>query len=210
MRPRKRGYITQAELAALAGVSRSGIRRFLEEKGLAGGSGRNQNIREDMAKGLVREFRDWKKKQGKRTELKKGWLSANFLAVRAGVSASTMSRFLHSAGYRGYMPVPEDKADEVLAEFGEWKRGRKATRERPETLVRRSSRKVRGKAAAEKPCDWRVSIRGCNGWLVVRTGTRDEMEPWADLLLRNGIEARASQNSAGGQHESEESVEHQK
>lgn len=204
MRPRKRGYITQAELAALAGVSRGGIRRFLEERGLAGGSGKSQNIREDMAKGLVREFRDWKKKQGKRTELKKGWLSANFLAVRAGVSASTMSRFLHFAGYRGYMPVPEDKADEVLAAFREWKRGHKATRERPVTLVRRNPRKALGKAA-EKPCDWRVSIRGCKGWLVVRTGTRDEMEPWADLLRRNGIEARASQNCAGGRHESEAS-----
>lgn len=50
MRPRKQGYITQNELAEQAGVSRSVIRRFLKEKGLAGNAGKNQNIQEDMAK----------------------------------------------------------------------------------------------------------------------------------------------------------------
>ena len=42
--------------------------------------------------------------------------------------------------------------------------------------------------------DWRVSIRGSYGWIVVRVGTQDEMEPWAEMLMRNGIEARASRN----------------
>jgi hypothetical protein len=38
------------------------------------------------------------------------------------------------------------------------------------------------------------SIRGSYGWIVVRVGTQDEMEPWAEMLMRNGIEARASRN----------------
>lgn len=46
-----------------------------------------------------------------------------------------------------------------------------------------------------KPCDWRVSMLGSKGWLVVRCGTQEEMEAWARMLRENGFTAEAAQNA---------------
>ena len=217
MRPRKRGYITQAELAALAGVSRGGIRRFLEEKGLAGGSGKSQNIREDMAGRLVEEFLAWKgrprrkgaiptqRKKGGSGTGRRGSVPIREIAEKAGCGHETARRILRNAGWARY--IPRERLEDALADIREAREAaRKLHSENGRKNIRAALKKRWGKSFPEnkpsvrsKPCDWRVSLHGNSGWLVVRCGTEEEMTAWADLLVKNGIEARAMKNESGGE-----------
>lgn len=114
------------------------------------------------------------------------------LMQETGICNTTISKYLRDLGmyHRG---IPKEKKQEIVDYIN--KRVRQA---------RENSNRARlkGKAVYDRklsvrrntPCDWRVSILGCSGWIVVRVGTQAEMEPWAEMLMRNGIEARASRN----------------
>lgn len=54
----------------------------------------------------------------------------------------------------------------------------------------------KSKPAVEKsrPCNWRVVLLGEKGWLVIRTGTQEEMAAWARMLRDNGFVAEAAEN----------------
>ena len=67
-------------------------------------------------------------------------------------------------------------------------------------IVKSDKKSVKPSKMEGKPADWswRVCIRGDRGWLVVRTGTKDEMTAWAALLVDNGIMAEARKNKYGG------------
>lgn len=119
---------------------------------------------------------------------KQKYVSRNELMEETGISSSTIAKYLHDYGL-GSSGILRERKDEIV----EYIRNRVAQSRENSNMAR-----LKGKLEYDrktKPLhDWRCSIRGCNGWIVVRTGTQSEMEPWAAMLVRNGIEARASRN----------------
>jgi hypothetical protein len=41
---------------------------------------------------------------------------------------------------------------------------------------------------------WHVSVRGKLGWIVIHIGSKEEMESWHKLFLRNEIESKVEEN----------------
>lgn len=120
------------------------------------------------------------------------FVSRQELMQETGICNTTISKYLRDLGmyHRG---IPKEKKQEIVDYINERVRQARENSNRA---------RLKGKSVYDRklsvrrntPCDWRVSILGCNGWIVVRVGTQDEMEPWAEMLMRNGIEARASRN----------------
>ncbi len=122
---------------------------------------------------------------------KQKYVSRNELMEETGISNSTIAKYLHDYGL-GNEAIPRERKEEVCGYI----RNRMAqARENSDAAKRKGKAEYDRKQKALH--NWRVSIRGNSGWLVVRTGTRDKMESWAELLLRNGIEARACENEHG-------------
>lgn len=121
------------------------------------------------------------------------YVSRKELMEATGIGGnSTISNYLREYGCAN-RPIPRERKDEIVEYIKErYKKGKVASQE---ALVR-----GRGVLKEKRQlCDWRVSLQGKSGWIVVRTGTRDEMEPWAALLVKNGIKARASRNNYKGE-----------
>lgn len=120
------------------------------------------------------------------------FVSRQELMQETGICNTTISKYLRDLGmyHRG---IPKEKKQEIVDYINE--RVRQA-RENSNKARRKGKVEYDKKFIVHKNAryDWRVSIRGSYGWIVVRTGTQDEMEPWAEMLMRNGIEARASRN----------------
>lgn len=76
----------------------------------------------------------------------------------------------------------------------------KTVRRTIKMIVKTDKKSVKPSKMEGKTADWswRVAIRGDKGWLVVRTGTKEEMTAWADVLVDNGIMAEARKNKYGG------------
>ena len=120
------------------------------------------------------------------------FVSRQELMQETGICNTTISKYLRDLGmyHRG---IPKEKKQEIVDYINERVRQARENSNRA---------RLKGKSVYDRklsvrrntPCDWRVSIRGSYGWIVVRVGTQDEMEPWAEMLMRNGIEARASRN----------------
>lgn len=122
---------------------------------------------------------------------KQKYVSRNELMEETGISNSTIAKYLHDYGL-GNEAIPRERKEEVCGYI----RNRMAqARENSDAAKRKGKAEYDRKQKALH--NWRVSIRGNQGWLVVRTGTRDKMEAWAALLVRNGIEARACENEHG-------------
>ena len=120
------------------------------------------------------------------------FVSRQELMQETGICNTTISKYLRDLGmyHRG---IPKEKKQEIVDYINERVRQARENSNRA---------RLKGKSVYDRkfsvrrntPCDWRVSIRGSYGWIVVRVGTQAEMEPWAEMLMRNGIEARASRN----------------
>ena len=120
------------------------------------------------------------------------FVSRQELMQETGICNTTISKYLRDLGmyHRG---IPKEKKQEIVDYINERVRQARENSNRA---------RLKGKSVYDRklsvrrntPCDWRVSIRGNYGWIVVRVGTQEEMEPWAEMLMRNGIEARASRN----------------
>ena len=120
------------------------------------------------------------------------FVSRQELMQETGICNTTISKYLLDLGmyHRG---IPKEKKQEIVDYINERVRQARENSNRA---------RLKGKSVYDRklsvrrntPCDWRVSIRGNYGWIVVRVGTQEEMEPWAEMLMRNGIEARASRN----------------
>lgn len=161
-------------------------------------------------------------------ELKFDLVPVTELASLVGCSRCTARRILRNLGWPSDIPrektseavavIKETMAENARrhagrAAAGRWesaKKDGKSARKAGGTAktVRRTSKmivktnkktvnpsKMEGKSA---DWSWRVSIRGDKGWLVVRTGTKEEMTAWADVLVDNGIMAEARKNKYGG------------
>lgn len=120
------------------------------------------------------------------------YVSRNELMAETGICNTTVTKYMRDYGI-GNKVIPREKKQEIVDYINE--RVRQA-RENSNSARRKGKVEYDKKLMIQKKqrCDWRVSIRGSYGWIVVRVGTQDEMEPWAEMLMRNGIEARASRN----------------
>lgn len=120
------------------------------------------------------------------------YVSRNELMAETGICNTTITKYMRDYGI-GNKVIPREKKQEIVDYINE--RVRQA-RENSNSARRKGKVEYDKKLMIQKKqrCDWRVSIRGSYGWIVVRVGTQDEMEPWAEMLMRNGIEARASRN----------------
>lgn len=146
------------------------------------------------------------------------------IADAAGCCPATVSNYLRRAGWP--KNIPRWRFDEAVAfilqgqllarenlrKSGKkhiqealkkrWKKPSAASKTaavpKPDAVSKPALEKSKPVLEKSQPCNWRVSILGNRGWIVVRTGTREEMEPWAALLMLNGIEARARRNEYGG------------
>ena len=122
------------------------------------------------------------------------YVSRKELMAETGIANATIAKYLQDLGLHG-KPVPREKKQELIEYIKQ--RVSKSKKLSAEALARGRQTILNGRRFEDAPHDWRVSIRGSYGWIVVRTGTREEMEPWAEMLMRNGIEARASKNRHG-------------
>lgn len=120
------------------------------------------------------------------------FVSRQELMQETGICNTTISKYLRDLGmyHRG---IPKEKKQEIVDYINERVRQARENSNRAR-LKGKSVYDRKHSVRRDNPYDWRVSIRGSCGWIVVRTGTQDEMEPWAEMLMRNGIEARASRN----------------
>ena len=161
-------------------------------------------------------------------ESKLGLVSYGEIASLAGCSWPTARRILRNLGWPSDIPrektseavavIKETMAENARrhaerAAAGRWesakkdgKSARKAggtaktVRRTSKMIVKTNKKSVKPSKIEGKPADWswRVAIRGDKGWLVVRTGTKEEMTAWADVLVDNGIMAEARKNKYGG------------
>lgn len=120
------------------------------------------------------------------------YVSRNELMAETGVCNTTISKYMRDYGI-GNKVIPRERKQEIVDCI---KNRVRQARENSNSARRKGKVEYDKKLMVQKKqrCDWRVSIRGSYGWIVVRVGTQDEMEPWAEMLMRNGIEARASRN----------------
>lgn len=79
-------------------------------------------------------------------------------------------------------PVPKPKTEKTVMKSGQ--------RKKPAPV-----------SAPSEDFGWHVSIWGKKGWLVVRAGTKDEIDAWAAMLVDNGIMAEARRNEYTGEVE---------
>ena len=120
------------------------------------------------------------------------YVSRNELMAETGICNTTISKYMRDYGI-GNKVIPRERKQEIVDYI---KNRVRQARENSNSARRKGKVEYDKKSMIQKKrrCDWRVSILGSYGWIVVRVGTQDEMEPWAEMLMRNGIEARASRN----------------
>lgn len=114
------------------------------------------------------------------------------LMQETGLCNTTITKYMRDYGLP-HKGIPKEQKQDVLDYIN---RRLKQARENSNNARRKGKVEYDKKLVVHKNAryDWRVSIRGSYGWIVVRVGTQDEMEPWAEMLMRNGVEARASRN----------------
>lgn len=115
------------------------------------------------------------------------FVSREELMNETGLSNGTVAKYLAAFGYKR-KPVPREKKDEVV---GNLRKMFDEARRVPNAALVKGQRE-------DGVWDWRVSLQGGLGWIVIRTGTEEDMKAWADLLVKNGIKARAVRNEYKG------------
>ena len=120
------------------------------------------------------------------------FVSRQELMQETGLCNTTITKYMKDYGLP-HKGIPKEQKQDVLDYIN---RRLKQARENSNNARRKGKVVYDKKLAVQKNAryDWRVSIRGSYGWIVVRVGTQDEMEPWAALLIKNGFEAKASKN----------------
>lgn len=129
------------------------------------------------------------------------------IAEAAGCCTMTVSNYLKRAGWPKTIPrwrfeeaVAFIRQGQLLARENLRLSGKKHIQEA--LKKRRKKPSAASKTAAvpktdvekSRPCNWRVVLLGEKGWLVIRTGTQEEMAAWARMLRDNGFVAEAAEN----------------
>lgn len=190
------GCVSLRDLAKEAGISKNTAIRYAKELGISGhiSIGRSQEVVDAMWRlyaTSIEAKRD-RCRKGNR-ELKFDLVPVTELASLVGCSRCTARRILRNLGWPS--DIPREKTSEAVAVIKETMAENARRQAERAAAGRWESAKKDGKSA---DWSWRVCIRGDRGWLVVRTGTKEEMTAWADVLVDNGIMAEARKNKYGG------------
>lgn len=119
------------------------------------------------------------------------YVSRQELMDETGVCNAKLAKCVRNLGLYN-RPIPRERKPEIVEYI------KRCIKTPEESLVRTPKTAVhRKKTQKQAVHDWRVSLLGTSGWIVVRCGTKEDMTAWAELLQREGIEARASVNSYG-------------
>ena len=120
------------------------------------------------------------------------FVSRQELMQETGICNTTISKYLRDLGmyHRG---IPKEKKQEIVDYINERVRQARENSNRA---------RLKGKSVYDRklsvrrntPCNWRVVLLGEKGWLVIRTGTQEEMAAWARMLRDNGFVAEAAEN----------------
>lgn len=218
------GCVSMASVARNAGISLRTAFVYAKKLGLHGfiPAERAEELASEM-KGIRDASIESKRERCRKGnyEAKRGIISFGELASLAGCSWSTARRILRNLGWPPR--IPRGRASEAVAVIKEtmaenarlhaaaaakarWISSQKAGKI-AETVCKTVKPAGKSIKKAEVPFktdggnadwSWRVAIRGDCGWIVVRTGTKDEMIAWAALLVDNGIMAEARKNKYGG------------
>lgn len=131
---------------------------------------------------------------------KEKYIPKGELQIKSGLSNKTFSHYLKELGWGGCgVRIPREKEEEILEqvealkekyEKSKWANLRKIWDEK----TRISKEKQRQRRQEERKCDWRLVLYGKHGWLVIRSGTKIEMQSWARTLQENGFMAEARMN----------------
>ena len=195
------GAVSARGMCRKTGLGYTTVQQYMASRGLPG------YIPADRIAAVEEELRTIKANGQNRIKLKEN-------AEAAGCCTTTVSNYLKRAGWPKTIPrwrfeeaVAFIRQGQLLARENLRMSGKKHIQEAlkkrrkkpsaasktaavPKTDVEKS------KPAVEKSrsCNWRVVLLGEKGWLVIRTGTQEEMAAWARMLRDNGFEARASRN----------------
>lgn len=220
------GCISLSELGKGIGIPRSTAAKYARKLGITG------YIPAERAEEVRASFVELRKKYAEKKSLlcrkgthamKVGILTMREIGEAAGCDKEFARYLLHKKGWPH--EIPPERLDEAVAVIKGYLAEKEESHRNAVAKEREAQRKWhqehRQKKAASraspkpgvekscppleesKPCDWRVSMLGRKGWLVVRCGTQEEMVAWARMLRDNGFTAEAAQNSytPGVQHE---------
>ncbi len=198
------GAVSAREMCRKIGLGNAMVQQYMASRGLPGyiPADRVAAVEEEL-----REIKDNGRFGQNRVKLKE-------IAEAAGCCTMTVSNYLKRAGWP--KTIPRWRFEEAVAFIRQgqllarenlsmsgkkhiqealkkrWKKPSAASKTAavPKTDVEKS------KPAVEKsrPCNWRVVLLGEKGWLVIRTGTQEEMAAWARMLRDNGFVAEAAEN----------------
>ena len=204
-----KGFVSLRQLSARTGIRRETLSGYARQMGLSGG------VPPERADAVCAEFRRMlaESLQDRRLRARKGFRAAKLglvtmtdIGSATGCNGPAARYILNKAGWP--RDIPADRLDEAVSVVKEALANRQkrhvdaVEKEREyKNRWRREHRKAKKSPSApektpvpSKPCDWRVSMLGKKGWLVVRCGTQDEMEAWARMLRENGFVAEAAEN----------------
>lgn len=196
------GCVSIQDMGRRVGVSIRVAYKYARELGITGGIPAEDAARVEAA------FRNLREKRAERHLLlcrkgmhaaRAGILTAREIGEAAGCSRDSAWYILHKKGWPSEIP-PErlhDAVSVIQAELSERAEAKRARADKGTWMRERKKPTASPKPALEKSnsCDWRVSMLGRKGWLVVRCGTQEEMVAWARMLCDNGFTAEAVQNS---------------
>lgn len=212
-----KGCVSLCEIARSIGIGRETAFRYVRELGIIGG------IPADRADEVKAAFMELRKKNAERKLLmcrkgthamKVGILTMREIGEAAGCDKEFARYVLHKKGWpseippvrldeavaviKGYLAEKEEAHRNAVAKEREaqrkWHQEHRQKKAAPRVAPKPVVEKSRPPLEKSKPCDWRVSMLGRKGWLVVRCGTQEEMVAWARMLCDNGFTAEAVQN----------------
>jgi len=193
------GRVSMSQLAERTGISIHTAYKYARELGM------DSSVPAEDAAEAEAAFRNLMAKYAERHLIQRrkgmhasstGILTCREIGEAAGCSRDSAWYILCKRGWPSEIP-PERLHDAVAAVRAELEKrdARYERRGRPH-VQKKAAPRVADKRAVKKskPCDWRVSMLGKKGWLVVRCGTQCEMEAWARMLRDNGFVAEAAEN----------------
>ena len=198
------GAVSARDMCRKIGLGYATVQQYMASRGLPG------YIPADRIVAVEEELRTIKA-NGLRGQNR---IKLKEIAEAAGCCTATVSNYLKRAGWP--KNIPRRRFEEAVAFIRQgqllarenlrmsgkkhiqeaFKKRRKKPSAASKTAAVPKPDVEKSKPAVEKsrPCNWRVVLLGKKGWLVIRTGTQEEMAAWARMLRDNGFEARASRN----------------
>ena len=184
------GAVSAGKMCRKIGICNDTIQQYMASRGLPGYIPAD---RVAEAEADLQEIKD-------NSKFGRNRLRQREIADVVGCSVMTVSIYLRRAGWPKI--IPRWRFEEAVACV---RKGQSLAKENSRMTGKKNIQAALKKrwgrpGAPEEPleksrhCNWRVVLLGKKGWLVVRTGTREEMTAWARMLRENGFVAEAAEN----------------